>query len=302
MVRTKAVLNRGFAMPLKFHPLADIFPLMEGAEFDELVADIKAHGLREKINCYENQIVDGRNRYRALQRIEDNPECNPYYFRVLTLTTDKGVRNYIISKNIHRRHLKAEDRQKFLVELVRASPEKSDRQLAKEAGTTHPTIAKVRKQVEATGKDLPVEKRIGADGRARKQPARKAATEKARKPTKRQLKFAEYRRKDEEANRALAILAERLGDDGLAILAAAMHHVGASPLQDAVERKFDVESDHHKRIYWYSDDFSDYLAKRDTPIRDLEIEFKEDFPGGFTTTLRRAPRRTRRRRMSAPTT
>jgi hypothetical protein len=54
---------------LRFHPLADIFPLMEGVDLDALVADIKAHKLQNKIVLYEGMILDGRNRYRAMRAL-----------------------------------------------------------------------------------------------------------------------------------------------------------------------------------------------------------------------------------------
>lgn len=50
---------------MRFHALANLFPLLEGREFDEFVADIKTNGLHEPIWIYQGEILDGRNRYRA---------------------------------------------------------------------------------------------------------------------------------------------------------------------------------------------------------------------------------------------
>jgi hypothetical protein len=174
---------------LQFHPLADIFPLMKGAEFDELVADIKANGLREKIDLYQGKIVDGRNRYLALQRLGIDPSAEPgkYFRKAIYAHTiggeiaphernnDDSVRAYVISKNIHRRHLTAEQKRDLLVKLVAAQPEKADRVLAREAKVDHKQVSRARRKAEATGAIAPVEKRTGADRKARKQPiARKA--------------------------------------------------------------------------------------------------------------------------------
>jgi ParB-like chromosome segregation protein Spo0J len=52
-------------MNLEFHALATLFPLLYTPGFDELVADIRAHGLREPIVMFEGKVLDGRNRYRA---------------------------------------------------------------------------------------------------------------------------------------------------------------------------------------------------------------------------------------------
>jgi hypothetical protein len=72
--------------PLEFHPLADVFPLIEGAEFDDLVADIGANGQREDIVLLDGKVLDGRNRYRACL-------AAGVASRAIAFRPDNGVRN-----------------------------------------------------------------------------------------------------------------------------------------------------------------------------------------------------------------
>jgi ParB-like chromosome segregation protein Spo0J len=153
--------------PLAFHPIADLFPLMEGTDFDALVADIKAHGLIEPIWLYEDKILDGRNRYRACLDAGVDPRYRNHYGDHASAVA------YVISANIHRRHLSPEKKRELIEQLIVASPEKSDRQIAKTAKVHNETVAAVRKKVEATDGFRQLKKRIGADGKARKQPTRK---------------------------------------------------------------------------------------------------------------------------------
>ena len=62
----------------EYHPYANIFPLIEGAAFDELVADIKDSELHESIWLYDGQILDGRNRYRACGAAGIDPSFRTY--------------------------------------------------------------------------------------------------------------------------------------------------------------------------------------------------------------------------------
>jgi hypothetical protein len=150
---------------LKFHPLADIFPLMEGEEFDALVADIKANGLQEDIVLYGGMILDGRNRYRACLAAGEPP-----HFAKGDYAINDPVA-YVISANIHRRHLTAEQKRDLIAKLLKAAPEKSDRQIAKTVKASPTFVGKVRAEKEATGDVSTVDTRT--DTRGRKQPAKK---------------------------------------------------------------------------------------------------------------------------------
>jgi hypothetical protein len=94
---------------LPFHPYADLFPLIEGDQFAELVADVKVNDLREKIVVWDGAILDGRNRYRAALAAElieedDGPDRAKYFVRFVP-SVDGDPLAYVISKNLRRRHL-----------------------------------------------------------------------------------------------------------------------------------------------------------------------------------------------------
>lgn len=82
---------------LTFHPLAQLFPLIEGEEFNELVADIRANGVREPIWIHEGQILDGRNRYRASAAAGADCPMRAY--------DGADPLGFVVSLNLKRRHL-----------------------------------------------------------------------------------------------------------------------------------------------------------------------------------------------------
>jgi hypothetical protein len=79
------------------HPLADIFPKMTGSELGVLAVDIKNNGLRQKITLHDGKILDGRNRYRACEIAKVRPAFEEF--------TGGDPLAFVISANLHRRHL-----------------------------------------------------------------------------------------------------------------------------------------------------------------------------------------------------
>jgi hypothetical protein len=97
---------------IEFHPLANLFPLIEGDEFDHLVEDIRANGLRDQIVLLGGQVLDGRNRYRAGMLAErvDADDITSANFREFDPEQDGEPLAFVLSKNLARRHLNESQR------------------------------------------------------------------------------------------------------------------------------------------------------------------------------------------------
>jgi hypothetical protein len=195
------------------HPAAELFPMMTDAELAELGKDIVKNGLKQHIVLWtpdknnfdfltklqENRkefLLDGRNRLESIEReIEDPEQREAAILHALRVhdrdkpdPTHGAIRlfgkidpyEYVISANLHRRHLTTKQKRDLIECLLKANPERSDRETGRIAKVHHETVGTIRNTLELTGGIRQFEKTVGADGKAR--PARRSSPPRASKP------------------------------------------------------------------------------------------------------------------------
>lgn len=88
--------------PARFHPFANIFPMVAEDQLQELAQDIKDRGLLDPIVLHQGKILDGRCRYLACEITEVELKFQDY--------VGDDPLSYVVSCNLRRRHLSESQR------------------------------------------------------------------------------------------------------------------------------------------------------------------------------------------------
>jgi len=123
------------------HPLANMFPMIEGNAFDELKRDIAAQGILEPIRLYQGMILDGRNRYAAATACGHDFSVDDFVQWEGTLADAEA---WVISTNMHRRQLTTKQKQEVIEGMLRKYPTLSDREIARQIGVSNSTVGAAR--------------------------------------------------------------------------------------------------------------------------------------------------------------
>lgn len=95
-----------------WHDFANLFPMLDAAGQDSLRADIQAYGVREPVIIFDGRILDGRNRYMAARDLGvDFPVAD-------FAGTEREALQYVLSTNLHRRHLTESQRAAVAAKLA----------------------------------------------------------------------------------------------------------------------------------------------------------------------------------------
>lgn len=97
---------------MNYHPIANLFPMMNEQEYKVLREDLHKNGFRPEnpIIIINDMILDGRNRYKAA--IEEN--ITPIFKKYI----GDNPLDFVISQNLHRRHLNESQRAMIAVRMA----------------------------------------------------------------------------------------------------------------------------------------------------------------------------------------
>ena len=185
---------------IRIHPAADLFPLIGDDDLVALGEDIKRNGLTTRIVATVEDgklvLLDGRNRLDAMERVgidfkivrksrtkyhwkietpDLNVDLNPNMNAVDDVDiVDCHPTEYVISANVHRRHLTANQKRDVIAKLLTEKPERSNRATAALAKVDDKTVGTVRREMEERAEIPHVSKVV--DTKGRRQPTKQKAT------------------------------------------------------------------------------------------------------------------------------
>lgn len=140
-------------------------PPLTDEEFEALVQSIEALGQRYPIlrgspsSGMPGEIIDGRHRMRACARLGIKPW-------IVDVDGDADqLRSLGLVLQLARRHVSTSSRRGIVKAELLRDPNRSDRAIAVFVGVTHPTVAAVRRELEATGQVERLTTRVGLDGK-----------------------------------------------------------------------------------------------------------------------------------------
>jgi ParB-like nuclease domain len=155
---------------LRIHPVADVFPMMNAAELQELADDIRKNGLQTPVSVWAikdddgnnvNYLIDGRNRLDAMEaagmiqvdeygHILDSlgSAAADRYFK-WEFDEKASIAALVIAGNIRRRHLTAEQRATLAATALKAE---EDFRRQKQATSAEQPAKVAPRRHRATGK------------------------------------------------------------------------------------------------------------------------------------------------------
>lgn len=137
-----AVVAMSAAGELTAHPFAEMFPMVPDAELVDLAAAIARDGLLDRIVVFNRQILDGRNRYRAITEALQRP-LTVEDLEVFAGTEEQAL-DFVESKNVNRRHLSVSQRAMIAADFMAArglSGRTEAKKVADKFGISHMSVA-----------------------------------------------------------------------------------------------------------------------------------------------------------------